>query len=360
MEFLVRRDDLHSCRFEDGDAPKAGDGEGVIRVTSFGLTTNNVTYAVFGDAMNYWDFFPAPDGWGKLPVWGFGEVEATPDADGLPAGTRLYGYYPLASHLLVRPGRINERGFYDAAPHREPLPSAYHAYRRIDADPIYDEDLEDEQILFWPLFYTSFLVDDLLDDESYFGADTVVISSASSKTAVIAAYLLAQREGRPELVALTSPRNREFVEGLGIYDATVGYDEIGSLGGERVAYCDFAGNAETRGAVHEHYGDRLVHSMMIGMTHWTEMAVPEGAGKLPGPKPAFFFAPDRVRKRGKDWGTAEMERKIAEAWRPFAEWTQDWLEVKRISGADEIKRVYLEILEGDVDPKAGHVVALEN
>jgi hypothetical protein len=356
MDFLVRKDDLHECRFADGAAPEPTEGEGLLRVTSFGLTTNNITYAVFGDAMNYWDFFPAADGWGKLPVWGFGEVAAFP-GDEIAQGTRLYGYYPLASHLLVRPGRVDERGFYDAAPHREPLPSAYHAYRRTDADPVYDPEREDEQILFWPLFYTSFLVDDQLDDEGFFGAESIVISSASSKTAVIAAYLLAQRDG-PDLIGLTSPGNREFVEGLGIYDTVVTYDDVASLGGERVVYADFAGNAETRGAVHTHLGNRLAHSMMIGMTHWTEMAVPEGAGTLPGPKPSFFFAPDRVRKRGKDWGTAKLEERVAEAWRPFAEWAGGWLEVKRISEPDEIKRVYLELVEGEVDPRAGHVVEL--
>ena len=357
MELLVRKDDLHSCRFADGAAPEPAEGEGLMRVTSFGLTTNNVTYAVFGDAMNYWDFFPAPDGFGKLPVWGFGEVVSFP-GDEIPDGTRLYGYYPLASHLLVRPGRVDERGFYDAAPHREPLPSAYHAYRRTDSDPVYDPDREDEQILFWPLFYTSFLVDDELADEGFHGADTVVISSASSKTALIAAYLLAQRDDAPELVALTSPGNREFVEGLGVYGTTVTYDDIDSLGGDRVVYADFAGNADTRGRVHSHLGDRLAHSMMIGMTHWTEMAVPEGAGKLPGPKPSFFFAPDRVRKRGKDWGTAKLEERVAAAWRPFAEWAGGWLEVKRISEPDEIKRVYLELLEGEVEPREGTIVEL--
>ena len=356
MEFLVRRDDLHSCRFEDGDAYAPGDGEGVLRVESFGLTSNNITYGVFGDAMNYWDFFPAPEGWGHLPVWGFAEVASSPD-EALPEGTRLYGYLPLASHLVVRPGRIDERGFYDAAPHREPLPSAYHAYRRTDADPVYDPEREDEQILFWPLFYTSFLVDDQLDDEDFYGADTVVISSASSKTALIAAYLLAQRDG-PELVALTSDGNREFVDGLGIYGATLTYDDVESLGGERVVYADFAGNSELRGGVHSHLGDRLAHSMMIGMTHWTEMAVPEGAGSLPGPKPSFFFAPDRVRKRGTEWGTAELERRVADAWKPFAQWAGGWLEVKRISEPEEIERVYLELLDGKVDPKAGHVVEL--
>ena len=46
---------------------------------AFALTTNNITYAVFGAAMQYWDFFPTadPDVWGCVPVWGFAEVVET-------------------------------------------------------------------------------------------------------------------------------------------------------------------------------------------------------------------------------------------------------------------------------------------
>ncbi len=352
MELLVKRDDLHECRFEQGEPPEPGEGEALLRVERFGLTSNNITYAVFGEAMSYWDFFPAPDGWGRMPVWGFAEVASSLNGE-LEQGTRVYGYLPPSSHLLVRPGRVNDRGFIDASPHRAELPSAYQAYRRTDADLAYRADREDEEIIFWPLFYTSFLIDDQLDDEGFFGAETIVISSASAKTSLIAAYLLAQREGI-EVIGLTSAANREFTHRLGVYAATVTYDEIDSLPGERAVYVDVSGDAEIRSRVHHHYGDRLAHSMAVGVTHWDRMAA--GGGDLPGPKPRFFFAPDRIRKRGEDWGTAGLEEKVAAAWAPFADWASDWLQVERISGEEEIKRVYLSLLEGKVDPKVGHVV----
>ena len=117
-----------------------------------------------------------------------------------------------------RPSRIDEKGFFDAAAHRANLPSAYQGYRDVETDPVYSADREAEHILFFPLFFTSFLIDDFLADENFFGADTIVISSASSKTAIIAAYLLAQRHG-VDVVGLTSAPNREFVEGLDIYDS---------------------------------------------------------------------------------------------------------------------------------------------
>ncbi|MGH8822062.1 MAG: DUF2855 family protein, partial [Rhodoferax sp.] len=42
-----------------------------VRVDAFALTSNNITYAAFGDAMSYWQFYPTgEDGWGIVPVWG--------------------------------------------------------------------------------------------------------------------------------------------------------------------------------------------------------------------------------------------------------------------------------------------------
>jgi hypothetical protein len=305
--------------------------------------------------MKYWDFFPASDPqWGKLNVWGYARVEDSRHPDVAP-GMRVYGYLPCASHLLVVPDRVNAKGFIDAAPHRATLPSAYQGYRDVETDPVYSADLEAEHILFFPLFFTSFLIDDFLADERFFGADTIVISSASSKTAIIAAYLLARREGL-DVVGLTSASNRAFVEGLDVYDSVYAYDEVGQLPGGRAVYVDISGDGAVRSDIHAHYSDRLAHSAAVGMTHWTRMA--HGAGDLDGPPPVLFFAPDRIKKRGADWGPAKLDHVVAEEWKPFANWASNWLHVERISSQADIERVYLELLDGKVDPAAGTVVDL--
>ncbi len=62
-----------------------------------------------------------------------------------------------------------------------------------------------------PLFITSFMLADFLQDNAFFGARQLLISSASSKTAYGTAFCLAE-ERAMELLALTSVRNRGFVE----------------------------------------------------------------------------------------------------------------------------------------------------
>jgi len=353
-DFLVKRDDLHSCRVAEAEPLAAGPGEAVLRVESFGMTANNVTYALMGEAMSYWDFFPAAEGWGRMPVWGFATVEQS-EADGVATGSRVYGYLPPSSQLLVVPASANPSGFVDAAPHRAALPSAYHRYLVSDSDPFYRPETEDLQMLLRPLFFTSFLIDDQLDDDGLVERGPIVVSSASSKTAIAAAFLLARRQG-VELIGLTSAGNAEFVAGLGIYGQTVAYEEIGSLERGPATYVDVAGDGAVRQAVHSHFGDELVHSMTVGASHWDQLGT--GAGELAGPTPAFFFAPDRVVKRSADWGPAELERRVADAWHPFSEWIGGWLQIERGEGFEGLERAYLEVLGGGVPPSTAHVISL--
>jgi hypothetical protein len=324
----------------------------LLGIDCFGLTTNNITYALMGERMNYWDFFPAEDGWARMPVWGFADVVAS-EAEGVPEGTRIFGYLPPASHLVVRPDRASSLDFVDASPHRAELPGAYNRYIRVAGLPFYEERNEDQQMLLWPLYFTSFLIDDFLDDEDFFGAHTAILSSASSRTSSALAYLLSKRE-EIEVIGLTSPRNVEFTVGLEVYDRVVPYESLDSLEAEPALYVDMSGDAKVRSAVHGHYGDQLKHSAAVGITHREDLG---GGSELAGPKPVFFFAPDRLRKRAEDWGAEGVNERLAKSWPPYVEWTRDWLRVEHGSGPGDIERVYREVLDGKSDPAVGHVLS---
>ena len=354
MDFQIAKDDLHRCRVLEAPAPELDDGQALLAVDRFGLTSNNITYAKFGEAMSYWSFFPAEEGWGRMPVWGFAEVRQS-RADGLSQGTRIYGYLPPASYLLVSPTRVDERGFTDASAHRAELPGAYNRYFRTDADPIYERQTEELQMLLRPLFFTSYLIDDFLDDSGLLDSATIVLSSASSKTAIGLAFLLSQREGT-RVIGLTSERSKEFAARLGVYASVLPYEELDALPPGPAVYVDMAGDAEVREGVHGHLGSSLTHSAVVGATHHDRMGeLPES---LPGPRPQFFFAPDRVVKRTADWGGAGLEQRLAEAWQPFMQWTGGWLELIRARSGEELRGAYLELLDGRIDPAKAHVFSL--
>src|SRR5688572_9920935 len=70
----VDRNDLHQTRIVESEVSDLADGEALLRVDGVGLTANNITYAVFGDMLGYWQFFPSEDPWGQVPAWGFADV----------------------------------------------------------------------------------------------------------------------------------------------------------------------------------------------------------------------------------------------------------------------------------------------
>ena len=359
LDFVVERENLRRCKFLSSDAPTAADlaaERALLKVDAFAFTANNVTYAVAGDMMSYWSFFPAATGWGRVPVWGFGEVLASRHAS-LREGERVFGYFPMSTHLVVQAGHVGPTGFVDASPHRQSLPPVYNRYTLASGDPGYAAEHEDQQMLFWPLFMTSFVLDDFLADNDFFGARAIVLSSASSKTAFGLAYLLHRsRRAAYEVIGLTSPRNAGFCESLGCYDRVVTYDRIAEIASDAPAvFVDMAGDGEVLRTVHHHFRDRLRHSCIVGLTHWEKRAP---ASELPGAPPTFFFAPTQIQKRNADWGPQELQRRFADAWRAFLASAARSVRVVHGRGEAAVERVYLETLDGRARPDEGHVLSL--
>ena len=353
-DLLIARDDLTNAVVRESSVPDVGPGEALLRVDRVGMTANNVTYARMGEAMRYWDFFPANEGWGRVPLWGFAEVEAS-NVDDVAVGTRVYGFLPSSSHLVIRPS-LSAGGIADASEHRAELPRAYNVYVDTSVDPGYREEYEDLQILYRPLFITSFMLDDYLIDADLFGAEVVLFSSASSKTSYGTAFLMSLREQRPRLIGLTSSGNVAFTESLGCYDEVVPYDEVTRLDGSVPAlYVDVSGNPKLRANIHQHF-EKLVHDAAVGIAD--DEATFGGTEDLPGPPPKFFFAPDQIRKRRADWGPGGIEERYGAAWARFAPTVANWVDVKVGEGRDDLVAVWLEVLGGRVDPRVGHVVSL--
>jgi Protein of unknown function (DUF2855) len=366
---FIDRNDLHRVRFgpdPDGSTPLA-EGQARLALEHFALTANNITYAALGETMQYWQFFPAPDpAWGCLPVWGFAVITES-RAEGVAVGQRVYGYYPAGSHLVLMPGRVNAAGFVDTAAHRRELPAVYQHYVFCERDPSWQPRLEGLQAVLKPLFVTSFLIDDFFADNRFFGARQLLLSSASSKTAVGTAFCLAQRRGTPDapkVVGLTSPANLAFTQGLGFYDEVRLYGDVATLDPTVPSlYADFAGNAALRRRVHEHWGDALTYSSSIGYTHWE--ALDSGDG-LPGPRPTLFFAPAQIKKRSapppEGWGRAVLEQRIAAAWGAFVARVERgddaWVKIVHGSGSAATETAYRALLDGRADPREGLMLSL--
>jgi len=349
----IDKADMSKAHIVETPSVALADGQARLSVQRFALTANNVTYAVFGAIMRYWDFFPAQEG-GRLPVWGFAEVTES-QADGLKVGERIYGYFPASDELIVEPSAVTPGSFIDASPHRADLPAAYNRYVRTGGDPGYRADREGLQMALQPLFITSWLIDLHLRDTNYDGAACISLTSASSKTALALAYLL--HADKPEGVtveAITSERSKPFVEQTGFYDQITLYPDLDGLKPDpKRLVVDFAGDAKVNRAIHGALKDDLIANIRVGASHWTDSAPAED---LPGPKPAFFFAPDHVAKRMKAWGAAEFGKRYGAAWSAFADAIDGVFEEQSLVGAEGCLTAYNDLVAGQTPASAALIV----
>ncbi|NNE72631.1 MAG: DUF2855 family protein, partial [Acidimicrobiales bacterium] len=321
MIFEVNRQDFRETRVVDIAPATLSAGQVRLSVERFAFTSNNISYAVAGDMLDYWGFFPAEQTWGHIPAIGIGSVIESANPD-IAVGGRYFGFYPMAGELVIDAHRRGPHGFRDVGPHRANHAVTYTDFRDVDADESWDADRTDEYLLLWGMFMTSFLVDDQLGDRGFAGAAQTLVTSASSKTSISLASCLAARSDI-RAVGLTSERNRSFVENLDLYDQVITYDEVAQLDPSiRSGVVDMAGNASVRASIHRHFGDNLTFSTSVGATHWEAAGDPPtatGGGALPGAAPEFFFAPSQRAKRVEEWGAAELDARIDRAYRNLVE-----------------------------------------
>jgi len=337
---------------------KAAAGELLLRLERFALSSNNITYAAFGKALQYWQFFPTeqPE-WGQVPVWGFAEVLSSGVA-GIVPGERFFGYFPLASHVTLRPQNVTAQGFFDASGQRLSLSPAYNQYLRCDADPDYEPAQQDLQLLLRPLHICSYMLADYLWDHNFFGAQRVVFSSASSKTAYGTAFEL-REQIVIHRVALTAEAHVPFVENLGLYDRVYEYGRLHQVPADRATvYVDFSGDPQLRARVHNHFASVLVHDCFAGSTH--NMQPPKADPLLPGPKPVAFYAPEHIRKRQADWGWDRFTERMNAARKRFYSRAIDpldpWIVVVEHEGIESARKLIEQLCVGALDPQQGHIV----
>jgi hypothetical protein len=353
MDFEVDRTDFRRTRVVDDPPSTLADGQIRLQVERAAFTANNISYALSGDMLDYWGFFPTEAPWGRLPTMGLGAVVESAHPD-IEMGGRYFGFYPMSTELVIA-ARPAKDGFRDIGPNRADHALVYTEFTDVGQDPSFRDDRADEYLLLRGLFMTSFLVEDFLDDNGGFGADQTVVTSASSKTSIALAHCLSARGSRA--VGITSAGNVDFVEGLGLYDAVVTYDDIETLDATTPSVVvDMAGDAGVTGRIHRHFADALGHSCQVGATHWEQAG--GQTGDLPGPTPEFFFAPGQMQKRSKDWGPGELTARIGNAFSAFLDNAPTWLSVQHSAGPDAVTSVYLETLEGGAAPDTGHIISL--
>ncbi len=349
---IHRADHGRTRLLEEVDKP-LDSGQIQLRIDRFAMTANNITYAVAGDLFGYWDFFPAQDGWGRVPAMGWADVVESENG-AIDVGGRYYGWFPM-SQFVTFDATATGDGFRDDGDHRSKHAPVYRSYVNTTNDPWYEEgvDREDRHALLRGLFLTGFLADEFFADDNYFGAEQVLVLSASSKTAIGFAQRASERDGLA-VVGITSSPNVEFVRSLGFYDSVVTYSELPSVEQVPSVLIDMSGNQAVVAELHKHLGDELRYSMALGRSHHD--AAP--AEVIGGPRQQMFFAPTEVSRRLDEWGRASYAQRTTAALLACVEGSLDWLTTELTRGPEDGARTWADVRSGNVLPTIGRIVSM--
>ncbi|KAJ3319699.1 hypothetical protein HDV06_006115 [Boothiomyces sp. JEL0866] len=346
--FTIKKNDIKISSITQESISPIPANSILIQIDRFGFSSNNVTYALFGKAMQYFDFFDTGNGYSHLPIWGLGTIIQS-NSDQLKEGEKIYGYFPTASHIVLDPIQISRELFKVV---REQLPAdrvVYNTYYRQNVDPEYSAEYENLMLLFRPLWTTSFFLHDFLLAK-FPHVNSVVISSASSKTAFSLALLL--KKSNIKAIGLTSNRNLEFVQKLDFYDSVLTYDQISTIPVADCVYCDFAGDSNLNSSIFSHFADNLQKHVVIGKTH-----VESAPSAERNPKTVFFFVPEWILKRVPKPNENLTETKAKE-WSNFLRYIQPFVDIKFSSEPKDLQKVYLEMLQGGFSPSDGYIFSL--
>lgn len=375
-EFQIQKNHITQSRIVDNDLTQQplGPQQVLVKIDKFALTANNITYAVVGEQIGYWQFFPPHDlqsdgakidtqGWGILPVWGFAEVVQSNNSE-VPVGERLFGYFPPAAHLTLTPGNVGVMSWHDMSEHRSKLPPAYNIYRRVTAEPNYNKAHEDDRMLLFPLHLTSFALYDYFQENNWFGASQLVMLSASSKTSTGLAYGVKYDRNTnnpaPSLVALTSARNCDMVKSLNAYQQTFTYEQIEQIDASKpTLIVDMSGNTQAMNALHKHLGDNMKFCSNVGVTHRDEFS-PGGQNSeyIIKDRTELFFAPSQIHKRLKEWGPQEFDKQSRQYMDLSIGKSREWIKMTEISGLQGMQEIFEDVCNGQIAPDIGLKVVL--
>ena len=359
QEFQINKTNYHQHRTVDVEPKILQQGEVRASIDRFAFTANNITYAVAGEQIRYWQFFP-PHGenaeqWGIIPVWGFADITES-KCDELPVGERLFGYFLPSQELIMRPSRVSASGFIEASDHRADLNLTYNHYRRVLSEPGYSKDQDNERILLYVLHLTSYCLQDMLKDNDWFGAEQVVILSASSKTSSGLAYGLHAASDAPPAIGITSATNLDLVKTMGSYENVFSYDDIQSIDKERpTVIVDMSGNREVMAQLHQHLGDNMRFTSNVGITHWQKLEASDG---IIAERCEQFFAPAHIQKRIKEMGQEEWDKRSFNYVAHSMSKTRDWLEIKEFDGLNGLTAIYADVCAGTHAASQGIIIKM--
>ena len=149
-----------------------------------------------------------------------------------------------------------------------------------------------------------------------------------------------------------------FAEALDCYDRVVPYCDLETLDHAPAAYIDIAGDVAVRSRLHRYLNDAAVCTLLVGASHWDQLAKSVNGGLLPGSEPEVFFAPAQIEKRDAEWGRGATISKAYAAGMELVQRLAPTLAMESHTGAEACNRVWQALLGNQISAQRGVMLSL--
>jgi hypothetical protein len=375
-----------------GMPPKEGI---LLRINKIGLSANNKFYLAFGrnPTFQFFSAYPISDTATVIdsdapsiaslvhpPAWGLATVvEST--IPQVPVGSLYQGMLPLGSQVHFNSVVPKEEG--DFAIVRPKTLAAYNDFTKID--PVSTIGKGDEKadiaLTCWPGIITGFGLYHELIRQNFYRSNheekrVVVLSSASSKVSLAAAFYLKQNNDLGvAVIGYTSDQNRDFCESTGLYDQVLSYNtDFPETDEAHYIFIDVAG----RGEVYARNEASIVKALVIGnsqdvsdaastsaqfglVTKIKVMLMFMGLGSIASylrPKLDLFLIVDIRAALSKEWGHDGFKERSENAMQDFVTAAVDkkWIQRRSCTTLKSVREGYSDIVKGIVPPSEAIVL----
>ncbi len=327
----------------------------LVRLERFGFSSNNLASALSPGLASVWpQAFQVSDERLRLPVWGVAQVVAANNAVFQP-GACFFGCFPMARYALIDPS-VEPLQRYGIGSDQLLNPTGGHL--PVPADNRTGRyNAVDVQIMLRPLLMAAFMLLEELVESQFWHCQQIVITCASSKTAMGLSYFLhdyfrdKKDSPKPEIIGLTSQPKVNFVRNHGHYDRVVSYENFRAMAETDTVLVDFSGNFKVQRMLLYYLKKRLIHAYAMGACHWGEVATGEIAASC-----EYFSALDFYYQRQAT--SKDLNRRFQKLWPKVCGAFIKWLRPQLVQGPDRVRWVYEQVLAGKSKPEVAYLCKL--
>lgn len=346
----------------------------LLRIDKFAFSQMPLGYLMKGYTRTfsaYHDFFKYPeDGIYRSACWGYCTVLESLHPK-VPVGTRLYGLVPPCQYHIQKVMRAIPASKNGDPPlvefDMDRMPynlRRFQEYEVLQDGAHQDTEMEDWIIATKEIYTMAFYMDEqLLVDTGQI--NSVIISCASSKTAMALAYCLRMRGGvsiereMSCVVGLTSKEHLEFVKSTDLYHEVYTYDDLDNIPNDKtIVYMDFKCDGAIRQALTLRMGTNLMYNMVLGPAVFQKKMKDQLFEKRAR---EILFDESSWRERRRM--VAEVTKtgrneKLKYSYKAFVERMQKLMKLKHVSEPESLRKMYDAIYSNQASPSEAFICSM--